>query len=336
MITIKDIARAAGVSHTTVSRALRSDSRIPPATTQRIVKLAKEMGYVPNSIAQSLSSQRTDTIGMLVPSIADPVIMDCVEGVENAAQDSGYSVFISTSHDNHARELRVLETFQRRRVDGIILAASRTENQYKQVFDKIKVPLVLLDSEEIDGNHPGVSVDNVGGAALVMEHLLAMGHRRIGYIGASDRPLSSTRRLRAYTHALEAAGVEVDPGWIFNADVADDIQRGQLGLAHCLAAGVSALFCYNDQIAIGALNSCYRKGISVPADLSVVGFDDIRAASYVIPPLTTVRQPLQEMGKKAMNMLLALLNENPVQNEKLACEFVPRASVAAPVVNPGN
>ncbi|MEZ4707748.1 MAG: LacI family DNA-binding transcriptional regulator [Caldilineaceae bacterium] len=328
VITIKDIARSAGVSHTTVSRALRGDARIPPDTTERIVQLADEMGYVPNSIAQSLSSQRTFTIGMLVTSVADPVVMDFVEGAENIAQERGYSIFISTSRNDPQRELSVVENFQRRRVDGVVVVASRTGSEYSLALDRIQVPLVLLDSEEIGDKHPSVNVDNIGGAAFAVEHLLALGHRRIGYIGAPDRPLTNIKRLRGYTQTLEQAQVAIEPAWVSNFDIADDIQRGRLGLEQCLAAGVTAIFCYNDQIAIGVLNTCYGKGISVPRELSVVGFDDIRAASYVTPPLTTVRQPLQEMGRRAMIMLLDLIDDNPVQNENLECELILRSSVA--------
>jgi len=330
VITIKDIAKVAGVSHTTVSRALRADSRITPDTTERVLRLADEMGYVPNSIAQSLNAKRTYTIGMLVTSVADPVVMDFMEGAEGIAQERGYCIFLSTSRNDPAREFNVVDTFQRRRVDGVILVAPRTGDKCRLALERIQVPMVLLDSEEVNDTHPAVNVDNVGGASLAVAHLLQWGHRRIGYIGATDRRLTNVKRLSGYTKTLEQAGIQLDPTWIINPEADDDLQRGRLGLGQCLAAGVTAIFCYNDQIAISVLNSCYHKGISVPQQLSIVGFDDIRLASYVNPPLTTVRQPLQEMGRTAMKMVLGLIDKAQVKNEMLDCELVERASVAPP------
>ena len=326
LITIKDIAKAAGVSHTTVSRALRGDPRITSDTTNRILQVADELGYIPNSIAQSLNAQRTYTIGMLVTSVADPVVMDFVEGAEDVAQAQGYCIFLSTSRNDPVREFHVVETFQRRRVDGVIVVASRSGDQYRLALDRIQVPLVLLDSEEVHDTHPAVNVDNVGGAAAAVTHLLQLGHQRIGYIGATDRRLTNLKRLAGYTATLQEAGLQADPNWLISPAAADDIQRGRLGLDHCLAAGVTAIFCYNDQIAISVLNSCYYKGIAVPQQLSIVGFDDIRPANYVNPPLTTVRQPLQQMGRTGMAMVLALIDKTPVQNQLLDCTLVVRAS----------
>ncbi len=332
MITIKDIARRAGVSHTTVSRALRGDARITADTTERILQLAEQLGYIPNSIAQSLNAQRTNTIGMLVTSVADPVVMDFMEGAEEIAQERGYCIFLSTSRNDPVREFHIVETFQRRRVDGVIVVASRSGVQYGLALDRIQVPLVLLDSEEIHDSHPAVNVDNIGGAAVAVRHLLALGHRQVGYIGATDRPLTNLKRLAGYTETLQQAGIPVAPNWVINPVADDDIQRGRLGLEHCLAAGVTAIFCYNDQIAISVLNSCYHKGIAVPQQLSVAGFDDIRPASYVNPPLTTVRQPLQQMGRTGMEMVLALIEKRTVQNQRLDCTLMVRASTStAPV-----
>jgi DNA-binding LacI/PurR family transcriptional regulator len=334
VITIKDIARSAGVAHTTVSRALRGDSRVAPETTERILQLAGELGYVPNSIAQSLNAQRTMTIGMLVTSIADPVVMDILEGAENIAQDRGYCIFLSTTRNEPTRELGVVDTFQRRRVDGLIVAASRSGMDRRSTLERVQVPLVSIDSEDAHRRYPIVDIDNRGGAGLAVTHLLQMGHRRVGYIGAANRPLTNANRYTGYVQTLQQAGIQFDPCWAINPDIEnteDDIERGRIGLEHCLAAGVTAIFCFNDQVAIGALNTCYRKGIAVPQQLSIVGYDDVRAASYVNPPLTTVRQPLRRMGSTAMEMVLNLIDKKPVENAVLACELVVRTSAAPPV-----
>ncbi|MEM7535119.1 MAG: LacI family DNA-binding transcriptional regulator [Chloroflexota bacterium] len=265
MITIKDIAKEADVSHTTVSRALRGDTRIPPTTTERIVRLADEMGYVPNSIAQSLNTQRTFTIGMLVTSVADPTVSDSLAGAERVAQERDYCIFLSTSQNDPEQEIQVLETFQRRRVDGIIAFAAHIGDKNKSALKRIQVPIVLMDSQEVDSSQLTVKVDNVIGAGLAIEHLLEQGHRQIGYIGASDRPLTNAHRLSGYRQCLSKRKINVDPSWITIPEASDDIERGWRGIDQCLEAGVTAVFCHNDQIAIGVLNACYHKGISIPS-----------------------------------------------------------------------
>lgn len=330
MITIKDIARSAGVSHTTVSRALRGDSRITPDTTERIRHLASEMGYVPNSIAQSLTAQHTFTIGMLVTSVADPVVMDFVEGVESVAQDHGYSIFISTSRNDPQREMSLVDTFQRRRVDGIIVTSSRVGDKYRSTLKRIQVPIVLINSQEVDDSLHVVDADSENGAILAVEHLLKLGHRRIGYVGDEERPLTNAKRLAGYRKALEKADIEVSPDWVCIPNADDDIQRGWLGQQHLMQEDVTAIFCHNDQIAIGVMNACYNKGIAVPQQLSIVGFDDIRAASYINPALTTIRQPLKKMGELAMAKLINIIENQQVDNEILDCELIERASTASP------
>lgn len=332
-VTIKDIAKAAGVSHTTVSRALKGHSAISAKTTSRIQKLAQEMGYMPSAVAQSLLSQRTQTIGMVVTTIADPFIVQIVEGVERIAQDAGYSVFLSSSHNNPDQELAVVETFHRRRVDAIIVTSSRLGSVYSSQLDQIKVPIVLINNQEEGDYLHSVGVDDVQGAQLAVEHLLSLGHRRIGYIGAANRPKSNRRRLDGYKAALEKAGFTPDPALILSPSTAGgDVERGRLGLESLLKAGATAVFCYNDLSAIGLLLACRHRDITVPEQLSIVGFDDIEPTLFVTPPLTTVHQPRPKLGKLAMKMVLDLLNEQNVQDQMLACALIVRESTA-PVSN---
>ncbi|MFC1975973.1 LacI family DNA-binding transcriptional regulator [Chloroflexota bacterium] len=326
MITIKDIAKTAGVSHTTVSRALKDNPAISPETRERIQKLAREMGYTPSAVAQSLLAQRTYTVGMVVTTIADPFVVQVVEGVESVAQQAGYSVFLCTSHDDPDREIDVVETLHRRRVDVIIVTSSRVGSLYTERLGQIRVPIVLINNQSEGQYLYSVAVDDVQGAQLAVEHLLALGHRRIGYAGTVRRPRSSRRRLAGYQKALEQAGVTPDSTLIPPPVAKNDIERGAETLEHLLATDATAVFCYNDLIAIGMLEACRRRGISVPQQLSVVGFDDIEPAMYVSPALTTVNQPRLRLGQQAMNMALDLLNDQDVQDQLLPCELVARES----------
>ncbi len=333
--SIQDIARAAGVSHTTVSRALRQSSLISMDTRERIQRLAQEMGYTPNAIAQSLQTQRTSTIGLVVTSIDDPFLSDVVKGVEEVARVGGFSVILSATHNDPDQEMAVIETFHRRRVDGILVASSRITNKYRNRLDNIRVPTVLINSqaESQDELLHWVAVDDRLGAQLAVEYLLQLGHRAIGYLGVSCRPRSNQLRFQGYQHALQSAGMSYSDEWVViapgtNASDEEDVVTGQAMLPHLFDAGITAVFCYNDMIAIGALIACQERGIPVPRALSVIGFDDIRMASYVSPPLTTIHQPKVELGYLAAEVMLDLLRNYPVNNHVLQPTLVMRLSTA--------
>ncbi|MBN1218730.1 MAG: LacI family DNA-binding transcriptional regulator [Anaerolineae bacterium] len=326
MVTIKDIAKAAGVSHTTVSRALKGNPVISPETRARIQILAREMGYTPSAVAQSMRAQRTHTVGMVVTTIADPFVVQVVEGVESVARAAGYSVLLCTSHDDPDQEIDVVETLHRRRVDVIIVTSSRVGSLYPERLGQLRVPIVLINNQSEGQYLYSVAVDDVQGAQLAVEHLLKLGHRRIGYVGTNRRPRSSRRRLAGYEKALDQAGIEPDPALIPPPVSKADIERGAEALAHLLTTDATAVFCYNDLIAIGLLLACRQRGIAVPQQLSVVGFDDIESAQFVSPALTTVNQPRLQLGQLAMRMALDLLNRQEVQDQLLLCKLVVRES----------
>jgi DNA-binding LacI/PurR family transcriptional regulator len=325
-VTIKDIARVAGVSHTTVSRALRGNPSISTATTQRIKKIAREMGYTPSAVAQSLLSQRTHTIGMVITSIADPFVVDVVAGVETVAQEAGYSVFLATSHNNPDQELAIVETLHRRRVDAIIVTASRVGNLYSSRLDQIKVPIVLINNNQEDGDYLySVSADHIQGARLAISYLLELGHRKIGYVGVTNRPNSNQHRLAGYQIALAEAGLPANPNFVLLPQAETDIERGQAGVK-LIERGATAVFCYNDVVAIGLQTAAQHQGLQIPADLSIVGFDGIEPGTYVNPPLTTVNQPRIDLGQQAMQMVLSLIDGQAARDQVLPCRLVVRNS----------
>jgi len=334
-VSIEDIARAAGVSHSTVSRALRDSTLISVNVRERIQRLANEMGYTPNAIAQSLQTRQTSTIGLVVTSIADPFWGDVMKGVEEVARASVFGVFLSASHNDPDQEMAIIETFHRRRVDGILVAASRITSNYQKRLIHIQVPTVLINSQtesEARLLH-WVSVDDRKGAQLAVEHLLQLGHRAIGYLGISSRPRSNQQRLLGYQNTLAAAGVQYRDEWAVitpgdEASHEEDVAAGQTSLPRLLDAGVTAIFCYNDMTALGVLLACRERGIAVPGAMSVIGFDDIRMASYATPPLTTVQQPKVLLGRLATQVMLELLHNRPGRNHLLPPTLIQRASTA--------
>jgi DNA-binding LacI/PurR family transcriptional regulator len=328
-VSIYDVAKRAKVSPSTVSRALQDHPRIGAITKKRIQELAKEMGYVPNTVAKSLVANQTWTIGIELAVISDPFMGRVVEGVEQAAIEVGFNVFVSTSQHDHQREIAGIEMLQKRRVDGIIVLASHLFYQYPQFFERSKIPIVFINEQKPGKTMHFVSIDDVHGAQLAVEHVLALGHCRIGYVGVTTRARSNQYRLKGYQDALEAANMASDPALIFTSDnIKDDAKVGEASLEPLLAAGATAVFCYNDTTAMGLLAACHKRGIFVPDNLSIIGFDDIDMAAYTHPPLTTIRQPRFELGQRAMQMMLDLLAGQEPENQIVPGELVVRQTTA--------
>jgi len=332
-VSIKDIAEEAGTTHSTVSRALRDSPKISEETQERIQELAQEMGYTPNAVAQSLQTERTNAIGLVVTSIADPFFADVVKGVEEVAQPAGFSVFLNSSHNDPDQEIQAIENFHQRRVDGLLVASSRVGSNYVDRMSQIDVPVVLINSEgeENLGFLHSVTVDDQTGIRQAVEHLVDQGHRCIGYLGVQNRPLSNQRRREGYFECLQGHGINPQDEWVEIAPIIETEPKNDVKVAEALMpslfeAGVTALLCFNDMVAIGALKACRTQGIRVPDDISIVGFDGIDMAGYVTPTLTTVHQPKREMGNIAMKMLDDLIEGASVQNRVLAPRFVRRES----------
>lgn len=334
-VSIQDIAESAGVSHTTVSRALRDSPLIRKEVREQIQKMAQSMGYIPNAVAQSLRGQRTSTIGLVVTTIADPFVGRVVRGIEEVAQQYNLSLFLSVSNNDPDREVAVIENLHRRRVDGIIVAAAQLTEQHEKRLAGINVPTVLINHQaesRLEHLH-SVSVDDYSGAREAVDYLLRLGHRQIAYLGAGNRPRSNRVRMEGCRDALAAAGLALAPERVRVAPAdhryhSDDVQDGQALLPELISAGATAVFCYNDLIAVGAMLACRALGIAVPGQISLVGFDDIELAQFVTPALSTVHQPKLRLGQLAMEMLLDLMAGRPVQDIVLPTELLVRGSAA--------
>ncbi|MFB3825589.1 MAG: LacI family DNA-binding transcriptional regulator [Bryobacteraceae bacterium] len=331
MISIKDIARTANVSHATVSRALRNSPLVNPETAERIRQIARQQGYTASAVARSLVTKRTSTIGVVVTTIADPFIGEVVSGIEEMALAHGYSVFLATCHADPQRELRAVRSFQERRVDGILVAASRVGALYMPLLAEMKVPIVLINNQ-----HPGefvysVGIDNLQAGRQATQHLVELGHRRIGYLGDRYGFQSDAQRSTGYRQVLEGCDCGFDPDLVAHGDGTPEGGMQAAAKLLALADRPTALFCYNDLEALGALRAARERGLRVPEDLSVVGVDDLFLTSYTVPPLTTVQQPKQEMGRRAALILLELLaGGKPESQVTLEGKLIVRESTTAP------
>jgi DNA-binding LacI/PurR family transcriptional regulator len=331
ILSIKDIARAANVSHSTVSRALRNSSLVRAETAEKIQRIAREANFRVSAVGRSLATGRTFSIGVVVTTIADPFMADVVAGIEETANAHGYSVTLASSKTDPEREMKLVQSFEERRVDGILIIASRVGSVYLSVLAEMKIPIVLINSY-----HPGeftysVSVDNIAASRSATRFLIQLGHRNIGFIGNRYGAQSNLGRLTGYRQGPEDAGIHFHPESVFLGDAR--VEGGFQALEHfvSLAETPTALVCYNDLTAVGVLNSAYRRKIVVPDELSVVGFDDLTIASYANPPLTTVRQPKHEMGRVATEIVFNLLAGSTTEKSyTFQTDLILRDSTAPP------
>lgn len=308
-VSIKDIAQVAGVSHSTVSRALSNSPLLPEATRRRIQRIAQRKGYTPNAIARGLVTRRTHALGVIVTEIADPFAAQVVYGIQAIASSHRYRVFLGSSQNDPTQEVDLVRAMREWSVDGVVVASSRVGALYKPLLKEIGVPIVVINNEHAGSYIHSVAVDDIQGAELATRYLIEQGHRVIGHLqGPSDR-ISSQNRLTGYRRALAKAKIKFNPSLVAQADGNPDGGAHVSQFLSCVPAP-TAIFCYNDLTAIGALRALKECGVAVPRDISLIGFDDIPFAQYSNPALTTIQQPMFEMGQRATQMALALIEDD--------------------------
>ena len=331
-VSIKDIARQAGVSHSTVSRALSDSDLVSAQTKARIRHLASEMGYSPDAQARSLVRGRTMTIGVVVTIIADPFIAEVVQGIESTALDHNYSVILTSSSYEPEREIAAVDMLRSKRVDSVIVTSSRVGAVYLDHLERIDAPIVLINNNREDtGPYTfSITVDNPHGGCEATRHLIESGHRRIAYITGRGDHSSDAGRQEGYRQALAGSGIPFDPALILPGNGRSDGGERALATLIGLDSRPTAVFCYNDMTAIGLIRAAREAGLRIPEDLAVVGFDDIPFAAFAFPPLTTIAQPKFEMGKRAVEMALELLKPSqagaPASNVVFRGELIVRRS----------
>jgi DNA-binding LacI/PurR family transcriptional regulator len=307
--TIADVAARSGVSTATVSRVLSGSVPARPETRDRVLAAARELAYRPSGVARALKRRETKTLGLLVTDLGNPFYPEVVRSVEAAAHERGYGLVLCNAADDPRRELAYLDLLIERRVDGIIIASSRATRRHASVLASSAIPVVLLNSGAVGSRLPTIDTAHRRGARLAAEHLVGLGHQRLGHISGPSANAASGQRLHGLRDALHAAGLADDALRIGPGNGRVD---GGATAADLVRDGVTAIACYNDLTAIGALRTLRTAGVRVPDDVSVVGFDDIEMAAWTDPPLTTVRQPIGDMGRLSVAWLAdALAREEP-------------------------
>lgn len=310
MVTVHDVARHAGVSIATVSRALNDRSRISAATRDRVLRVAAELGYHPNDLARGLAGMATRTIALLLPDITNPFFPELVKGVQTVADQRGHLLLMCHNADDEAKAIADLVLLRRKRVDGILLVAS-TLPGVGVVAASAGIPTVVLDRRVPGLDADLVTVDHRAGARLGVEHLLGLGHRRIAHLTGPAGVVSSQERCEGWREALLAAGVDPAPELVVHGDFTEDGGYAAGRELITRGGGITAVFAANDLAAIGLLRALTEAGLRVPHDVSVVGFDGVHLAAYTSPKLTTVAQPIFDLGRTAAELLLDRLAAAP-------------------------
>lgn len=329
MATIKDVARLAHVSVSTVSRVLNEDAAVAPQTRTQVLSAVSQLNYRPSSLARGLRTAETRTVGVILPNVTYPFFASVLRGIEKVAWEHGYQVLIGDTGDDPERQLSYLRLLDGKRADGAVILATRGE--LRSLIDLSQRMPVVLACEYVDGEYfPSVSIDNIAAAFDATSHLVRLGHRRIGFINGPENIILCRDRLRGYQLALRQLDLP---------DTTDLIEFGQFDIASGRTAAArlldrplrpSAIFCANDEMAIGAIQIARNRGLRVPEDLAVVGFDNIVMAEVVSPTLTTVAQPMHDLGRIAMQSLLdAMQGKQQVMRQVLPHRLIVRESCGA-------
>lgn len=315
--TIRDVAELAGVHPSTVSRVINNDSRISEKTKNKVLLIIKKLGYTPNAIARGLKIKRTYTLGMLIPDITNPFFAEIARGVEDAANANGFNIILCNTDDKLKKERIYLEILKGKRVDGLILGTAHIKDKSIIELEKKKFPYILL-SRNVEGLDKNcVIVDDVAGGIMVTEYLIKLGHRRIAHITGPPTVRAANNRLEGYKFALEKHQIEYHEELVKEGDFR--IKGGYQVMKRFLklAEPPTAIFAANDLLALGAMQAIQKEKYHIPEDFCIIGFDDIRLASFVYPPLTTIRQPMLEMGALAVKMLLKIIEEGEFNQRKI-------------------
>jgi LacI family transcriptional regulator len=333
-VTIKDVAKAANVSVASVSRALNGSSSVTEETRKLVLETARALRYVPHSGARSLSTSRTNTIGVVLPDLYGEFFSELIRGVDLAARRRGLHLLVSSSHGD-AEEAGAALRAMRGRVDGLIVMSPHVDAGFLAANLPDTLPIVLLNTHDAGQHCSSLTVDNYGGAAAMVQHLVEIGHRRIMMISGPANNFESGERLRGFRETLARLVPDLDPNelTVLHGDFTEESGYRAGHQLQALRRLPDAVFAANDMMAIGCLFALGEAGLQVPRDLALVGFDDIPTARFITPPLTTVRVRITDMGSRALETL-AFQVENPQgtrrSSQVLQTELVVRRSCGSP------
>lgn len=329
MATLKDVAALAGISYTTVSHVLNNTRPVSEPVRRKVEAAIEQLAYVPSGVARSLKARATATIGLLLPNNINPYFAELARGIEDHCGRNGYCVILCNADDDAAKQRHYVRMLLEKRIDGLLLAPSGLPHEG---WEPLPIPLVVLDREVPGVASDLVCIDHELGAWLATRHLLDLGHRCIACVTGPANVSVATLRAAGFHRAMAEQGCPVPPGWLVHSDFTSD---GGYRAAGLLLSSVqpSAIFAANDMLGMGVLRAAAERGVRVPQQLSVIGFDDIELCRYVYPALSSVGQSIRQLGERAAAQLLARISGaqlGPAQRLIVEPALVARESTAAP------
>lgn len=331
-VTIKDVAQAAGVSYATVSRVINNYKHVTPDKRERVINAMIRLGYVVNQQARSLAGGRSGVIGLLVPDVGNGYVGEVIRGIDAELAANQYDLMLYTTHRHPTKESIYVATLTRGMTDGLLLLLPLNPSAYLDALHQKQFPYVVIDHQGFDDFSPTIIARNFEGAYNAVRYLIELGHRRIGFVAGTPELASAIERLNGYKQALQDGGLDFDPTLVENGDFQQPTAYAAASRLFALPDPPTAIFAASDISAFGVYDAAYMAGLRIPQDVSIIGFDDIPQAENTHPRLTTVRQPLYEMGRQATRMLLEEI-EHPsgeVRRIKLDTELIIRDSCQIP------
>ena len=333
-VTLRDVARVAGVHPAPVSRALNEETRalVNEETARRVLKAAEKLGYRPNPIARGLKTNRSYTIGVLIPDLTNPLFPPILRGIEDCLVTAGYTALTANTDNDPERELLDSQTMRARQVDGIIAATARRDHRLHDALLEAGIELVLVNRRQDELPVSSATADDRMGMRLAVEHLVSLGHTRIAHLGGPLDYSTGLDRHDSFHETMRAAGLEPDPALVVVAEAFTESEGARMcGQLMAAETGVTAIAAANDLLALGCYDVFAERGVRCPEDISVVGFNDMPFAARFQPPLTTIHIPHYEIGKAAAQLMLDRLQDgdSPPQDLRLEPNLVVRESTAA-------
>jgi DNA-binding LacI/PurR family transcriptional regulator len=326
--TIYTVAQQSGVSIATVSKVINNTGRISEKTRRKVLDEMKKLNYHPSTVASALTGKGTKIIGLLVPDVSNPFFSEITRSIEDYSNSLDYSVMICSTDNKEERERKYISLLLRQKSDGIILASNFQNDALVQELFKRDIPVVLLAQEIPTMSMNTVTIDDFNGSSVAMQHLLSLGHRKIGIIAEKNR--SGIERVRAYKAMLEEYGITIDDSYIMRCDasISEGVHCGEQLLRH--SSPPTAIFACNDLIALGVMKAARNVNVSIPDELSVIGFDNTILSTFTVPLLTTVSQPIREMGMKTVQLLVEEIGKQKSTKQRIlySPELVIRESTA--------
>lgn len=331
IITIRDVAKKAGVSVSTVSRAFNNYSDISEATRKTILKIGNELGYKPNIIAKSLGSNRHFRLGILVENyetsgIMNSLVFEILMSFRNEASRQGYEIVLLTTTSESQKTESLTKLFSEKQLDGAFIMGLRTTDEYFKELANIRFPCVIFDANVKNDMVSSIGVDNLKGSFLAVEHLIKLGHKKIAFINGHKEAVVSYERLDGYFLALNRYGINIDRDLIQNGDFSDIVAEKAIEQLLSNKKEFTAVYCASDLMAVGAINMLNNLGYIIPDEVSVVGFDDIYLAQCMKPKLTTIRQNKEKIGESAANILINLVSGQAIGRVMIEPELIIRES----------